>query len=102
MLLASNLRLERKVGRISAEQLTLVQVKNLKAKMASGVGIPSNPPKLLWVVWDGEEIAGIFVDWPSASACIGVLVEKQNIKILLLEKQREDERTNPRLDPNQP
>lgn len=101
MLLASNLRLERKVGRISAEQLTPTQIKNLKAKMASGVGLPSNPPKLLWVVWDGDEVVGIFVDWPSASALIGTLVEKQNIRILLLDKQREEERKSS-LGPKKP
>lgn len=102
MLLASNQRLERKVGRISAEQLTLEQVKNLKAKLASGVGIPSKPPKLLWVVWDGEEVVGIFADWASASECIGGLVEKQNIQIFLTKKRHDEELKNSQLGQSKP
>lgn len=83
------------MGLIEVKQRNVAQINSLKSKWRPGLAIPENPPKILWVVYEGEQVVGIFSDWEEASTLVGVLYRAQQTKMFLREKEREDEKKNP-------
>ncbi|MPQ85485.1 hypothetical protein F0170_16695 [Pseudomonas sp. MAFF 730085] len=83
------------MGLIEVKQSNVAQINSLKSKWRSGLRIPENPPKILWVVYEGEQIVGIFADWEEASSLVGGLFRAQQTKMFLREKERENEKKNP-------
>jgi len=69
------------MGPIKVAQKTAIQIKGFKTPIPESIKIPENPPFYLWVVWVGEEVRGIFTNWPEASAFIDVLEQEQNMEI---------------------
>ncbi|POD76679.1 hypothetical protein BKM17_11925 [Pseudomonas syringae group genomosp. 3] len=66
--------------------------RKLSAQPPNKVQFPDGSQKIVWVVWEGDAVAGIFPDWPSASACVGMLEEAQQKRILAKEQTRERDR----------
>lgn len=59
-----------------------------RSKWAEGVAVPVDPPSLLWVVYEGEQVVGIYANWEEASTMVGTLYQRQLTRMLLREKQR--------------
>ena len=87
------------MGLIEVKQRDVIQIQSLKSKWVEGVTIPANPPKLLWVVYEGEKIAGIFSNWEEASILVGALYWAQQTRQFLREKALEGEKKNPGTSP---
>ncbi|VVP74924.1 hypothetical protein PS934_00130 [Pseudomonas fluorescens] len=87
------------MGLIEVKQRDVIQIQSLKSKWVEGVTIPANPPKLLWVVYEGEKIAGIFSTWEEASILVGALYWAQQTRQFLREKALEEEKKNPGTSP---
>ncbi|MGY3172410.1 hypothetical protein ACVWYU_001787 [Pseudomonas sp. TE12234] len=56
---------------ISASQCSLEKAKIDYPKFAEGIQPVPDSPNLVWVVFSGSMVIGVFADWPSASAKIG-------------------------------
>ena len=80
------------MGLIEVVQRNVPQLNNLKSKWDAGVTIPNSPKKLLWVVYEGEKIVGIFSDWEEASTFVGALYNAQQTRMFLRELEREEEK----------
>ncbi|QHF39590.1 hypothetical protein PspS34_15535 [Pseudomonas sp. S34] len=87
------------MGLIEVKQRNVIQIQSLKSKWSDGVTIPENPPELLWVVYEGEKIVGIFSNWEAASISVGALYWAQQTKQFLREKALEEEKKNPGTSP---
>jgi hypothetical protein len=59
------------MGTISASQCSLKKAKQEYPSFASALEPAVDSPNLVWVVFSGETVVGVFPDWPSASAKIG-------------------------------
>ena len=65
------------MGIISASQCSLAKAKKDYAVHAEGIQPVLDSPNFVWVVFSGGKVIGVFADWPSASAKIGELEDKQ-------------------------
>ncbi|MEJ8862716.1 hypothetical protein [Pseudomonas jessenii] len=79
---------------IEVKQRNVIQIQSLNSKWIDGVTIPANPPELLWVVYEGEKIVGIFSNWEEASILVGALYWTQQTRQFLCEKALEEEKKN--------
>ena len=87
------------MGLIEVKQRDVIQIQSLKSEWSDGVTIPANPPELLWVVYEGEKIVGIFSNWEEASILVGALYWAQQTRQFLREKALEEEKKNPGTSP---
>jgi hypothetical protein len=59
------------MANISASQVPLATAKAKYPGQAQNIEFEQNSPNLVWIVFSGEKVVGVFKDWPSASAKIG-------------------------------
>ncbi|PTV64453.1 hypothetical protein [Pseudomonas putida] len=65
------------MGNVSAVQHSLGKAKALAGQFAAAIEIGPDEPDLVWVVFSGEKVVGVFKDWDSASAKVGEILQVQ-------------------------
>jgi hypothetical protein len=62
---------------VSASQYALAKAKADFPTFTVDLHPDSNSPNIVWVVFSGGKVIGVFKDWPSASAKIGEIEQVQ-------------------------
>ncbi len=77
------------MANISASQVPLAAAKVKYPAQAQSIEPEQNSPNLVWMVFSGEQVVGVFKDWPSASAKIGE-IEGSQLRNWLQNRKSED------------